>query len=280
MAWPPPVNPGDEILSQQYNALLQSQMQWGGDVNAGGFKLSNVLVSATRQTVTLTSNFTIPSGGYGTSFIIVDATAGNFNVTLPTAPQDGETYTFTRVDGVPGNNVFILAGTNVINIWPGDMVSNYYVFQYSSVMLTWTSKQARWEIASVTPSAWLVWIPQLTAIDSNNNIVATVTINDQFNSNWQAMRGQTRLVWSGHVTLTQTGGSPPIYIHYTAPVNAAMFLGAPCPGVGIIDVGNGSQPCEAAMFTNVVDIAQMPHAPLPTGKQIYVNFNVAYPIDY
>jgi hypothetical protein len=42
MSWPAPVQAGEASTANQYNALLENLQTWGGDVNAGGYALTNL----------------------------------------------------------------------------------------------------------------------------------------------------------------------------------------------------------------------------------------------
>jgi hypothetical protein len=42
MSWPAPVQAGEASTANQYNALLENLQLWGGDVDAGGYALTNV----------------------------------------------------------------------------------------------------------------------------------------------------------------------------------------------------------------------------------------------
>jgi hypothetical protein len=55
MSWPAPVQAGEASTANQYNALLENLQTWGGDVDAGGYALTNLGVLAVAGAVTFTS---------------------------------------------------------------------------------------------------------------------------------------------------------------------------------------------------------------------------------
>lgn len=285
MAWPPPVNPGDEILATQYNALLQCMQSWCGDVNGNGNKLTNAALSAVQQTTTVTGNFQIPSGGYGPHFIVVNATNGTLTVSLPGNPIDGETYTFMRVDGTQQNQVWISAGQNIVYIYAGSVVNTYYVFPVSAVTLTWVAAMNRWDVTNVLPSMWIIWFPSFTAIDNTDTQVAQVQVNQTFVSNWLARRGEATVQWNGNLTLNPTSASPPIYITWQLPVRTALFMQAGAVGTGQMEQNYGGattgyQTADIEAYGWDLTVGSRPHAPLQTSVQIQIAFSISYPIDY
>jgi hypothetical protein len=104
MSWPSYVQPGQDIVAQQYNALVDALALWGGQVDAGGYSIKNL------AGVTLAANATL------------DISAGGFKVTGDWSTTGKLSVNYSGADGI-GLSVATPGGP-VLNVVTGAGVTN------------------------------------------------------------------------------------------------------------------------------------------------------------
>lgn len=80
MSWPAPVQAGEASTANQYNALLENLQTWGGDVNAGGYALTNLATLTVAGAVTVTAPDKLKLGSGWTTYAPTFSAAAGMTV--------------------------------------------------------------------------------------------------------------------------------------------------------------------------------------------------------
>ena len=111
MAWPSPVIAGQPSTASQYNALLNAVQHWGGNVDAGGYAITNL------------AGFSVTGALAGNS--VKAASADNSRSVTLNAPATGNESiaTATTALGLPLRSYLLLpAGTDATTFLPNGAV--------------------------------------------------------------------------------------------------------------------------------------------------------------
>jgi len=94
------VQPSDRLSNQMLNNLANDDRVWGGDVNAGGYKLSNVILTGSGGFTSTTSPINVTAGSDGTSAVnlMKDVTHSRWSIVKGSGAESG---------GNAGSNFFI-----------------------------------------------------------------------------------------------------------------------------------------------------------------------------
>jgi len=276
MAWPPPVQPGDEILASQLDSVLQSVQTWGGDVDAGGYRLKNVVLPSTQSQATVQGqSYFIPTGGAGPRFVTVIPGAVACSVFLPASPLDGEMYWITRQDWNPSGVVQVDGQGRRIMTTMGSNLTTYQIYPLEVAAFVYNAALGYWIVVELLPSDWLTWSPVISDFDG----IATATLGTVFLSRYQVWKGAVVLEFSGQVTFN--GNSNMKYIKFSPlPIVTASYVTAGVGGVTTIGgMADGTHPASTGAYQNAVTTNIIPLTVLTQGIPLTVSFTIQYPID-